>query len=108
MGLGRDTEPMVLGTLGGRMHVRRDDEAQVTPNGQLVLFAEFLKATGIFDDWVQASPLAYRSGNAPGKRDVLGTLVLAMLAGHRRYAHVTALQGDAVAAQALGMASHRQ
>ena len=48
-------------------------------------------------------PLSYRSGNAPDKRDVLGTLMLAMLAGHKRYAHITALRGDAVAAQALGM-----
>ena len=29
--------------------------------------------------------------------------MLGMLAGHRRYAHITALRGDAVAAQALGM-----
>ena len=44
----------------------------------------------------------HRSGNAPDKRDVLGTLMLGLLAGHRRYAHITALRGDAVAAQALG------
>ena len=93
---------MVVDTLGGRMHVRWDDAAQATPNGQFI-FRGILGATGVFDDWVQACPLAYRSGNAPGKRDVLGTLVLAILAGHRRYAHVTALRGDAVAAQALGM-----
>ena len=48
-------------------------------------------------------PLKYRSGNAPHKRDVLGTLMLGLLAGHRRYAHITALRGDAVTAQALGM-----
>ena len=30
--------------------------------------------------------------------------MLGLLAGHRRYAHITALRGDAVAAQALGMA----
>jgi hypothetical protein len=57
----------------------------------------------VFDRWVTDCPLEYRSNNAPGKRDVLGTLLLAILAGHRRYAHVTALRGDAVAAQALGM-----
>jgi hypothetical protein len=51
----------------------------------------------------QAVPLAYSSGNAPDKRDVLGTLMLGLLAGYRRYAHITALRGDAVAAQALGM-----
>lgn len=100
---GQAAEPMVVDTLGGRMHVRWDEAAQATANGQLVFFAEFLGTTGVFNDWVQACPLEYRSGNAPGKRDVLGTLVLAILAGHRRYAHVTALRGDAVAAQALGM-----
>lgn len=94
---------MVVDTLGGRMHVRWDEGAAATPNGQLVFFAEFLAGAGVFDRWVEACPLEYTSGNAPSKRDVLGTLVLAILAGHRRYAHVTALRGDTVAAQALGM-----
>jgi hypothetical protein len=102
-GGGGAEEPVVVDTLGGRMHVRWDEHAAATPNGQLVFFAEFLAATGVFDRWVSACPLAYRSGNAPDKRDVLGTLMLAMLAGHKRYAHITALRGDAVAAQALGM-----
>jgi hypothetical protein len=84
--------------------VRWDEAAAATPHGQLVYFAEFLAATGVFERWVSQCPLAYRSGNAPDKRDVLGTLLLALLAGHKRYAHITALRGDAVAAQALGMA----
>ena len=100
---GGDSTAMVVDTLGGRMHVRWDEGAPATPNGQLVFFAEFLAAAGVFDRWVADCPLEYRSNNAPGKRDVLGTLLLAILAGHRRYAHVTALRGDAVAAQALGM-----
>jgi Transposase DDE domain group 1 len=95
--------PQVVDTLGGRMHVRWDEGAAATPHGQLVFFAEFLAATGVFERWVSACPLEYRSGNAPDKRDVLGTLMLGLLAGHRRYAHITALRGDAVAAQALGM-----
>ena len=97
-------QPLVVDTLGGRMHVRWDEGAAATPHGQLVFFAEFLAATGVFERWVSSCPLAYRSGNAPDKRDVLGTLMLGLLAGHRRYAHITALRGDAVAAQALGMA----
>jgi Transposase DDE domain group 1 len=97
-------EPQVVDTLGGRMHVRWDEGAAATPHGQLVFFAEFLATTGVFDRWVCECPLEYRSGNAPDKRDVLGTLMLGLLAGHRRYAHITALRGDAVAAQALGMA----
>ena len=94
---------MAVDTLGGRMHVRWDEGAQATPNGQLVFFAEFLATAGIFERWVEDCPLAYTSPNAPTKRDVLGTLMLAILAGHKRYAHITALRGDAVAAQALGM-----
>ena len=99
---GGDT-PQVVDTLGGRMHVRWDRGAAATPHGQLVFFAEFLAATGVFERWVSACQLSYRSGNAPDKRDVLGTLMLGLLAGHRRYSHITALRGDAVAAQALGM-----
>ena len=33
--------------------------------------------------------LRYTSLNAPKKRDVLGTAMLSMLAGHKRYAHMT-------------------
>jgi Transposase DDE domain group 1 len=95
--------PQVVDTLGGRMHVRWDEQASATPHGQFVFFAEFLAATGVFERWVSSCSLEYRSGNAPDKREVLGTLMLALLAGHRRYAHITALRGDAVAAQALGM-----
>jgi len=99
---GGDT-PQVVDTLGGRMHVRWDRGAAATPHGQLVFFAEFLATTGVFERWVSECPLSYRSGNAPDKRDVLGTLMLGLLAGHRRYSHITALRGDTVAAQALGM-----
>ena len=95
--------PQVVDTLGGRMHVRWDRGAAATPHGQLVFFTEFLATTGVFECWVSECPLSYRSGNAPDKRDVLGTLMLGLLAGHRRYSHITALRGDAVAAQALGM-----
>ena len=95
--------PQVVDTLGGRMHVRWDEGAAATPHGQLAFFAEFLSTTGVFDRWVSDCPLTYRSGNAPDKRDVLGTLMLGLLAGHRRYAHISALRGDALAAAALGM-----
>ena len=96
-------QTQVVDTLGGRMHIRWDEGAGAAPHGQLVFFAEFLATTGVFERWVSSCPLEYRSGNAPDKRDVLGTLMLGLLAGHRRYAHITGLRGDAVAAQALGM-----
>ena len=60
------SQPQVVDTLGGRMHVRWDEGAQATPHGQLVFFAQFLAATGVFERWVSQCPLAWRSGNAPG------------------------------------------
>lgn len=93
---------MVVDTLGGGMHVRWDKGAAATPNGQLVFLAEFLANAGVFDHWVDACPLVYANGNAPGKRDLLGALVLAILAGHKCCAHITALRGHAVAVQATG------
>src|SRR5258707_3830616 len=96
-------EPMVVDTLGARMHVCWDESSHATPNGQLVFFAEFLRAAGVFDEWVRACPLEYRSGNAPGKRDVLGTLLLAVLAGHPRDSHATSPRGDGLAPPTPGM-----
>jgi len=68
-------EFVAVQTMGGRMHVRWDHGAQVTPHGQIVYFAEFLATAGIFDNWVK-SPLRYTSPNASSVRDVLGTLML--------------------------------
>jgi hypothetical protein len=73
--------------------------------GQLAFFAEFLEVAGLFDRWVKQCPLHYSSPNAPKVRDVLGTWMLSILDGHRRYAHVASLRGDAVAPQILGMES---
>ncbi len=87
------------------MHVRWDETARATPHGQLVFFTEFLATAGVFERWVEGCPLSYTSPNASAKRDVLGTLMLGILAGSRRYAHIAGVRGDAVAAQALGLRS---
>ncbi|MDD2736360.1 MAG: hypothetical protein PHF56_20705 [Desulfuromonadaceae bacterium] len=73
-------------TFAGRIHVEWDPNAEVTPFGQLPFFIEFLKASGLFESFVSDCPLRYTSPNAPNVRDVLGTLVLSVLAGHKRYA----------------------
>ena len=52
-------DAMVVDTMGGRVHVRWDQTAQATPHGQIVFFAEFLAAAGVFERWVQACPLHY-------------------------------------------------
>src|SRR5262245_30023834 len=93
----------VADTFAGRVHIEWDTTAPVTPLGQLPFFIEYLKQGCLFDGWVADCPLLFTSPNAPRKRDVLGTLLLSVLAGHRRYAHVTALRCDAVNPPLLGM-----
>jgi len=47
--------------------------------------------------------LRYDSPNAPRKADILGTILLSVLAGHKRYAHVTTIRSDGVLPGLLGM-----
>jgi hypothetical protein len=68
----------------------------VTPLGQLPFFVEYLKQGGLFDGWVADCPVTFSSPNAASKRDLLGTVLLSVLAGHNRYAHITTLWCDAV------------
>jgi hypothetical protein len=93
----------IADTFAGRIHVEWDSTAPVTPFGQLPFFFDFLKQGGLFDRWVEDCPQFLTSNNAPKKRDLLGTLMLSLLAGHRRYAHITALRCDPVNPPLLGM-----
>ena len=92
-----------LDTFAGKIHVKWAPEAAVSSLGLMPFFIEFLKTSGLFDKWVEDCPLHYTSGYAPEKRDVLGTLVLSVLAGHWRYAHINAIRGDGVNPELLGM-----
>jgi hypothetical protein len=80
----------------------RDNSARVTPLGQLPFFIEYLKQGGLFDGWAADYPMHYTSPNAPTKRDFLGTVMLSVLAGHWRYAHITTLRCDLVNAADVG------
>src|SRR5664279_462859 len=92
-----------LDTFAGKVHVKWAPEATVSSLGLMPFFIEFLKTSGLFDQWVEDCPLQYSSGNAPAKRDVLGTLVLSVLAGHWRYAHINAIRADGINPELLGM-----
>jgi hypothetical protein len=96
-------QPVPVDTYAGRVHVEWDPDAPITPLGQMAFFIAFLKTSGLFDNLVAACPLHYASPNAPSKRDVLGTALLSVLSGHRRYAHITALRADTVNPPLLGM-----
>jgi hypothetical protein len=92
-----------LDTFAGKIQLKWVPEAEVSSLGQMPFFIEFLKTAGLFDAWVEDCPLQYSSPNAPLKRDVLGTILLSVLAGHWRYAHISALRGDGVNPELLGM-----
>jgi Transposase DDE domain group 1 len=94
---------VVVDSFAGSVRVEFDHEAAFTPLGQLPFFIDFLKTAGLFEALVANCPLRYTSPNAPKKRDVLGTTMLSMLAGHKRYAHIAALRGDRVLPELLDM-----
>lgn len=90
-------------TAGGRIQVKWDRDAAATPFGQMVFFIEFLTVTGLWTSWVEECLLEYRSPNGSSKRDILGTWLLSILSGHRRYSHITTIRADGVNPGLLGM-----
>jgi hypothetical protein len=101
--LGGPSAGSTVDTFGGTIHVRRDETAAVTPFGQSAFFVEFLKTAGLWEARVKDCPVTYQSPNAPRKAEVLGSILLSVPAGHRRYAHITALRFHGVNPQLLGM-----
>jgi hypothetical protein len=99
----REISALVADTFDGKIHIEWDPQAQVTPLGQLPFFIQFLKMGHLFEPLVDECPLSYASNNAPKKVNVLGSLLLSILAGHNRYAHITSLMGDSVNTKLLGM-----
>ena len=90
-------------TMCGTTHVSWDNTQAFTPVGQLVFFSQFLTCSNLFKDWVDDAPLSYKSNNAPDKKDILGTLLLSVLSGHKRYTHMNEISGDEVSAEILDL-----
>ena len=95
--------PVRLQTPGGTVFVEWDAQAPLTPIGQLVFFAQFLSLAGLFESLGKSCPVRLSSPNAPVTRDVLGTLLLGILCGQWRYAHLSAVRFDPVNPPLLGM-----
>jgi hypothetical protein len=102
-GFGLAGEAQSLDTFAGKVQIRWVPDGAVSTLGLLPFFTEFLKTSGVFEAFVADCPLDYRSANAPRKRDVLGTILLSVLAGHNRYAHISAIRHDGVNPELLGM-----
>jgi len=100
---GSATTSLSVDTFGGKIQVKWVPGAAVSGLGQMAFFIEFLKTSGLFDAWVKECPLNFTSPNAPKKRDVRGTILLSVLSGHWRYAHISAIRGDGVNPGLLGM-----
>jgi len=103
VGAGRQPESILRPGEWTSYGVEWTDCTRVTPMGGIAYFGHFLHSNGLFDDLVAGCPLRYSSNNAPSKRQVLGTVVCAILKGARRYAHVSHIHGDTVCAEALGI-----
>jgi hypothetical protein len=99
----REISSLVAETFDGKIHIEWDPQAQVTPLGQLPFFIQYLKMGHLFQPWVDECPLNYTSNNAPKKVNILGSLLLSILAGHTRYSHITSLLGESVNTKLLGM-----
>lgn len=90
-------------TLGGKVRLVWDERVEMSTNAHHVLFSEFLQSGGLFERFVREAPLVYTSNNAPEKRDVLGTAVLGIVDGAKRFRHFDSLTGDGVSAETFGM-----
>lgn len=101
--IAQSLDRIAVDTYDGRVHINWDHSTSVTPFGQLAFFIEFLKRTELFDHFVEACPLKLTSRNAPANRDILGTILFSVLAGHTRYAHMTTVRTDKVNPPLLGM-----
>ena len=92
-----------LDTPGGRFQAEWDDNAPVTREGQLVFFFQFLKAGGRWEDFLRGCPLRYSGNRGSGAPNIMGTVLLSVLAGHWRYAHINGIRGDGINPGLLGM-----
>ena len=90
-------------TPGGRFYAEWDAQAPVTREGQLMFFFQFLEAGDRWRPFLADCPLAYDGNRGSGKLNVMGTLLLSVLCGHWRYAHINSVRGDTVNAALLGM-----
>ena len=99
----QENPQLKVDTMSGVTHVNWDNSQAFTPVGQLIFFSQFLTCSNLFKDWVEDAPLFYKSNNAPGKKDILGSLLLSILSGHNRYTHMNEISGDEVSAEILDL-----
>jgi len=90
-------------TPGGRFYAEWDTEAPVTREGQLIFFFQFLQAGGRWEEFLRDCPLTYSGNRGSGAPRGMGTVLLSVLSGHWRYAHINAVRGDGINPGLLGI-----
>ena len=90
-------------TPGGRYYAEFDHSTPTTREGQLIFFAQFLKAGERWAHFLKSCPLTYSGNRGSAIVDVIGTIFLSILCGHWRYAHINAVRGDFLNPALLGM-----
>jgi hypothetical protein len=77
---------------GGTVRIEWDQDAAMTPLGQLPFFIDFLKTSGLFDAFVSDCPLRYQrpqraqQGRCVGRDDAVDAGWAQTLGPHRRLA----------------------
>ena len=97
------THTFNIPAFGGQLDVSWNSSLQVTQWGGLAYFISYLETSGLFDRLVEDAPFHYTSPNAPNVRDVVGTIVLAIICGFTRYVHINRLRNDTVLAGLLDL-----
>ncbi len=92
-----------LDTPGGRVFAEWQEDLPVTREGQLIFFFQFLQTGGRWSELLRDCPLVYEGNQGSGKTNVFGTLLLSVLSGYYRYAHINTVRGDGVNPALLGM-----
>jgi hypothetical protein len=92
-----------LDSPGGRFFAEWDPDAPVTREGQLIFFFQFLYVGGRWEEFMRGCPLHYTGNRGSGAVNVMGTILLSVLAGHWRYAHIDGVRGDGINPGLLGM-----
>ena len=90
-------------TPGGRFYAEWDAEVPTSREGQLIFFFQFLKAGGRWEQFMKECPLTYTGNRGSGALNVMGTVLLSVLCGHWRYAHINSVRGDTINPSLLGM-----
>jgi len=82
-------------TFAGRVHVEWDSDGAGDAAGlSCPFFVEYLKQAGLFAGWVGGLPADLQQPERPLQARSAGTVLLSILSGHYRYAHITALRCD--------------